>query len=112
MGPLVLLTIKDICVKYTKYFAHAAEYKERPDVGLLCQVALFLQLHRTTSALLEVSNWGEPRPTFDGENFRIDTAEESKTGSEVEDTDDVFSEDPVRSMAQVSSPDSLSNYDK
>ncbi|GFG29142.1 hypothetical protein Cfor_00212, partial [Coptotermes formosanus] len=77
------------------------------------KVALFLQLHRTTSALLEeVSNWGEPRPTFDAENFRIDTAEEGKTGSTVEDTDDVFSEDPVRSMAQVNSPDSLSNYYK
>jgi hypothetical protein len=76
-------------------------------------VALFLQLHRTTSALLEqVSNWGEPRLTFDTENFRIDTVEGSKTGSEVEDTDGVFSEDTVRSMAQVSSPDSLSNYYK
>jgi hypothetical protein len=76
-------------------------------------VALFLQLHRTTSALLEeVSNWGEPRPTFDAENFTIDKAEESKTGSELEDAEDISSEEPVRSMAQVNSPDSLSNYYK
>lgn len=90
---------------------HAAKKKAKPDVKLLRQVALFLQLHRTTSAILEeVSNWGEPRPTFDAENFRIDKAEESKTGSEVEDTEEIFSEDSVRNVAQVSSPDGLSNH--
>jgi hypothetical protein len=74
-------------------------------------VALFLQLHRTTSALLdEVSHWGEARPTFDADNFRIDMAGESKAGSEVEESDDVFDDDTVRTIAQVNSPDSLSHY--
>jgi hypothetical protein len=76
-------------------------------------VALFLQFHRTTSALLEeVSKWGEPRPTFDAVHFTIDTTEESKNRSEVDDDNDVFSEDPVRSMAQVNSPDELYKHYK
>jgi hypothetical protein len=78
---------------------------------LLRQVAMFLQLHRTTSTLLdEVSHWGEARPTFDAENFRIDMADESKAVSEVEESDDVFDDDTVRSIAQVNSPDSLSHH--
>ncbi|XP_021934999.1 E3 ubiquitin-protein ligase TRIM71-like [Zootermopsis nevadensis] len=75
------------------------------------KVALFLQLHRNTSSLLEeVSNWGEARPTFDADNFRIDIAEESRAGSEV---DNVFDDDPVfntTQAAQVNSPDSLCEY--
>jgi hypothetical protein len=74
-------------------------------------VALFLDLHHTTSTLLEeVSHWGEARPTFDEDNFRIDMAEESKARSEVEEADDVFDNDTVRSIAQVNSPESLSEY--
>jgi hypothetical protein len=73
-------------------------------------VALFLQLHRNTSSLLEeVSHWGEARPTFDTDNFRIDMAEESKAGCEVEEAD-VIVDDPVCSVAQINSPDSLSQY--
>lgn len=77
------------------------------------KVAMFLQLHRTTSALLEeVSHWSEARPTFDADNFRIDMADESKAVGEVEESDDVFDDDDdtVRSIAQVSSPDSLSHH--
>lgn len=77
------------------------------------KVAVFLQLHRTTSALLEeVSNWGEPRPVFDAERFRIDRAEESKNASEVEEADDVLIDDQVRNMAQLTSQDDLSNHYK
>ena len=74
---------------------------------------MFLQLHRTTSTLLdEVSNWGEPQPVFDAEHFRIDRAEESRNGSEVEDADDVLAEDQVRNMALLTSQDDLSNHYK
>jgi hypothetical protein len=77
----------------------------------LFQVALFLQFHRTTSALLdEVSNWGEPRPTFDAEQFSVDMTEENKNRRELDDDDNVYSEDPVRSMAQINTPDDLYNY--
>ncbi|XP_069698796.1 tripartite motif-containing protein 2-like isoform X2 [Periplaneta americana] len=70
------------------------------------KVALFLQLHRTTSGLLdEVSHWGEARPTFDEENFRIDMAGESRTSSEPEEPDDVFCE-----AGPLSSADSMSLY--
>jgi hypothetical protein len=72
---------------------------------------MFLQLHRTTSALLdEVSHWSEARPTFDADNFRIDMAGESKAVIEVEESDDVFDDYTVRNVAQVNSPDSLSHH--
>ncbi|PNF25479.1 hypothetical protein B7P43_G05998 [Cryptotermes secundus] len=75
------------------------------------KVAMFLQLHRTTSALLdEVSHWSEARPTFDADNFRIDMAGESKAAGEVEEADDVFDDDTVRNIAQVNSPDSLYHH--
>ena len=76
-------------------------------------MALFLRFHRTTSVLLEeVSNWGEQRPTFDAECFGIDTTEESKYRSVLDDAEDVLSEDPERNMAQVNSPDDLYNHYK
>lgn len=72
---------------------------------------MFLQLHRTTSALLdEVSHWSEARPTFDADNFRIDMAGESKAVGEVEEADDVFDDDAMRNIAQVNSPDSLYHH--
>lgn len=77
------------------------------------KVALFLKFHRTTSALLEeVSNWGEPRPTFDAEQFSIDMTEGNKNRRELDDDEDEFSEDPVRNMTQVNSPDDLYNHYK
>lgn len=77
------------------------------------KVALFLQFHRTTSTLLEeVSNWGEPRPTFDAEYLNIDTTEESKNRSVMDDAEDLLSWDPVRNMAQTNSPDELCDYYK
>lgn len=74
---------------------------------------MFLQLHHATSALLEeVSHWGETRPTFDMDNFKIDMEEESKAGSEEEEIDDIFDNDVdvMHSSAQVSSLDSLSHH--
>lgn len=77
------------------------------------KVALFLQFHRTTSALLEeVSNWGEPRPTFDAEHLTIDTMEETKIKNVLDDADDSSFGDPVRSMAQVNSQDEMYDYYK
>lgn len=76
------------------------------------KVALFLQFHRTTSALLEeVSNWGEPRPTFDADNLNFETeGRKSRIGSE--DYEDSPHGDPVRIMAQVNSPDELYDHYK
>jgi hypothetical protein len=92
------------------YFSYVLEYYSK-DNDMNCQVALFLQLHRTTSSLLEeVSHWGEAHPTFDADNFRINMAEESKAGSEVEGADDVVFENPACNIALINSPDSLSQY--
>jgi hypothetical protein len=72
---------------------------------------MFLQLHHTTSSLLdEVSHWNETRPTFDADNFRIDMAVQSKEASEVEDSEDVFDDDTVSNVAQVNTPDSLAHH--
>jgi hypothetical protein len=79
----------------------------------LFQVALFLQFHRTTAALLEeVANWGEARPTFDAEQFNIHRLEGSKSRKGSEDAEEALSENPVRSMAQVNSPDDLYQHYK
>jgi hypothetical protein len=94
-----------------KYFSHnlLQKTKQALKLRLLFQVALFLQFHRTTSALLEeVSKWGEPRHSFDAEHMIIDTTERNKYRSELDDTDEVFIRDPV----QVNSPDDLSNHYK
>ena len=110
-----LLTVKDFWVKYRKYFTHSLlqKTKQALKLRLLFQVALFLQFHRTTSALLEeVSNWGESRPTFDAEGLKINKTEESKNNSEIQDYNNVLSENTVSSMAQVNSPDDLYNHYK
>jgi len=110
-----LQIVKDFWVKYRKYFAHSLlpKTKQALKLRLLFQVALFLQFHRTTSTLLEeVSNWGEPRPTFDAEYLNIDTTEESKNRSVMDDAEDLLSWDPVRNMAQTNSPDELCDYYK
>jgi len=75
------------------------------------KVALFLQIHRTTSALLEeVSNWGERRLSFDAGRFIIYTTEENNNGSSPEDYEVVQSKESERSMKQVNSPDDLYNH--
>nr|CAD7421331.1 unnamed protein product [Timema poppensis] len=53
-------------------------------------VATFLSLHRSTAELLdEVSHWGEARPTFDQENFRIDLQDDLANGTNADDADDI-----------------------
>jgi hypothetical protein len=55
-----------------------------------------------------VSQWGEGRPTFDADNFRIDIAAESKAVSDAEESDDVFDDDTASNLQHVNSPESLS----
>jgi len=79
------------------------------------KVALFLQLHRTTSTILEdVSKWGEAPPIFNEGHFRIETPTERKPRPRRNSTIPV---DPLSgilesSTALINSPDDLCHHYK